>query len=144
VKINMGIPTGMGIEPTVRYHLVGGFFKLSTDMLCPFDPELPAKRVRQLTLSGDVSWTLEIVGYFASKEWGYMNIWGQSASLSFKNTAFPSPMKRPRHIGLRSLVPMDVSESGDDFLGAGGLSQSDAQRMRSPDSIGFLSYIMIF
>ena len=71
-KINMGIPTGMGIEPTVRYHLVGGFFKLSTDMLWPIDPELPAKRVRQLTLSGDVSWTLEIVGYFASKEWGYM------------------------------------------------------------------------
>lgn len=78
----------------------------------PFDPELPAKRVRQLTLSGDVSWTLEIVGYFASKEWGY---------------------------------PMDVTESGDYFLGAGGLSQRDAQhRMRSPDSIGFLSYIMIF
>ena len=45
----------------------------------------------------------------------------------------------------KTKTPMDVTESGDDFLGAGGLSQSDAQhRMRSPDSIGFLSYTMIF
>jgi len=44
----------------------------------------------------------------------------------------------------KTKTPVDVTESGDDFLGA-GLSQSDAQhRMRSPDSIGFLSYIMIF
>ena len=45
--------------------------------------------------------------------------------VSMKNTAFASPS-----------VPMDVTESGDDFLAAGGPSQSDAHhRMRSPDSM---------